>query len=188
MTATSAVARRGLHHLGYVAVTLLLRWLVAHHTVPADQPWLTRCDTCATTVWPAACALPGRCLICRARVGASPYVLEGVAAAAVALLLWSGVRGWELAAYTWWTVGMLGLAFVDAAVLRLSHRLTITVTTGTVLLLAPRGAPASSWWGAVGGAAILASFYAIIQVVSRGGLGLGDVALAVPIGIGWRMP
>ena len=83
---------------------------------------------------------------------------------------------------------MLVLAFVDAAVLRLPHRLTITVTTGTVLLLAPLGAPASSWWDAVGGALMLASFYAIIHVVSRGGLGLGDVALAIPIGIGWRRP
>lgn len=185
MTATGTVARRGLHHLGYVvAVTPLLRWLVAHHTVPDGQPWRTRCGTCTTAVWPAACAPSGRCRTCHARVGALPYVLEGVAAAAVALLLWSGVRGWELAAYTWWTAGMLVLAFIDAAVLRLPHRLTIATTAGTLLLLAPLGAAASSWWGAVGGAAILTGVYAIIHLVSRGGLGLGDVALAVPIGIG----
>jgi len=66
-----------------------------------------------------------------------------IVAAAFGLLVWSGTRGWELAGYTWWTAGMLTLAFIDAAVLRLPHRLTLATTAGTVLLLAPAGAPGS---------------------------------------------
>jgi leader peptidase (prepilin peptidase)/N-methyltransferase len=151
MTATSTVARRGLHHLGYaVAVTPLLRWLVAHHTVPAGQPWRTRCDTCATALWPAACAPSGRCRRCQARSARPRTCSKASRRWRSRCCSGPGVRGWELAAYTWWTIGMLVFAFVDAAVLRLPHRLTTAVTTGAVLLLAPLGAPASSWCGVRG--------------------------------------
>jgi leader peptidase (prepilin peptidase)/N-methyltransferase len=59
------------------------------------------------------------------------------------LLLVSGVRGWELAAYTWWSLGLVLLAVVDAAVLRLPHRLIAATAAGTVVLLAPLGLTAS---------------------------------------------
>jgi len=102
------------------------------------------------------------------------------------LLLASGVRGWELAAYTWWSLGLLVLAFVDAAVLRLPHRLTAATTAGTLVLLAPLGLT-GSWSGALIGAGCIAAYYLAVHVVTRGGLGLGDAALMVPIGfgVGW---
>jgi len=193
VTTTAGQARHRVRDGVYaLAVTPLLRWLVAHHAVASGTEWRTRCDTCAGTLWPAACGLSGRCGTCRARIGAPPYWLEVGAAAAFGLLVGSGVRGWELAAYTWWTAGMLVLAFVDAAVLRLPHRLTATTTAGTIVLLAPLGGPASSWWSAIVAAATLAAFYAVVRLVSRGDLGLGDVALAVPVGFGagwydWRL-
>jgi len=175
-----------------VAVTPLLRWLVAHHAVAPGTAWRTRCDTCASSLWPAACRPSGRCRTCRSRVGAPPYGLEIAVAAAIGLLVWSGARGWELAAYMWWAAGLLVLGLVDAAVLRLPHRLTAATTAGTVVLLAPLGASVSSWWSASLSAATLAAFYAVVRIVSRGDLGLGDVALAVPVGFGvgwhdWRL-
>jgi leader peptidase (prepilin peptidase)/N-methyltransferase len=82
---------------------------------------------------------------------------------------------------------MLTLAFVDATVLRLPHRLALATTAGTIPLLAAAAAPGSSCWHTILGAAALAGFYALVHIVSRGGLGLGDVTVAVPIGIalGW---
>lgn len=192
MTTTTTNAPRRLHHLGYAAaVTSLLRWLIAHHTVPADQPWRSRCEACTTTVWPGACTPPGQCRTCRARIGAPPYLVEIIAMAAVGLLLASDLRGWELAAYAWWSAGLLVLAFVDVAVLRLPHRLTAATTAGTVVLLAPLGLT-GSWWGALIGGGSLAGYYLAVHVASRGGLGFGDVAFAVPIGVGvgwldWRL-
>ncbi len=61
-----------------------------------------------------------------------------------------------------------------------------------VVLLAPLGGPASSWWSAAISAAVLAGFYALTRIISRGDLGLGDVAFAVPVGFGagwydWRL-
>lgn len=189
MTTTTTLNRRRPHrHLGYAAAVLpLLRWLVATHAVPASQPWRTHCEVCATAVWPDACSPSGRCRTCRTPIGAKPFVVEVIAAAAFGVLVWSGTRGWELAAYIWWTAGMLALAIIDAAVQRLPHRLTLATTAGTVLLLAPAGAPASSWRTATIGAAVLAGFYALIHIASHGDLGLGDVAVAVPVGfaVGW---
>ncbi len=52
---------------------------------------------------------------------------------------------------------MLVLGFVDAAVLRVPHRLTAATTAGTVMLLAPVGAPAASWWSATISAATAAA-------------------------------
>lgn len=192
MSTPTAIRHRPRQLAYALAVTPLLRWLIAHHSVPADQPWRTRCPVCATALWPAACTPSGQCRACQARVGAPPYAVELVAVAAFGLLAASGTRGWELAAYTWWSLGLLVLAFVDAAVLRLPHRLTLATTAGTVLLLMPVTASASAWWSAIIGAACLAGFYALIHAAARGGLGLGDVAVAVPIGIGvgwldWRL-
>jgi leader peptidase (prepilin peptidase)/N-methyltransferase len=172
-TAPATDTRLRLHHLGHVLTVMpLLRWLIAHHTVPADQPWRTRCETCAAAVWPAACTPAGRCRTCRARIGAPPYLVEVVAVSAFGLLLASGLRGWELAAYTWWSLGLLLLAFIDAAVLRLPHRLTAATTAGTVLLLAPLGLT-DSWSSALIGAGCMAGYYWAVHVASGGGLGGG---------------
>jgi len=193
VTTTASRTQRRVRDGAYIlAVVPLLRWLVAHHAVAPGTAWRTRCDTYSSLLWPAACGPSGRCRTCQARIGASPYWLEAVAALAIGLLVASGARGWELAAYTWWTAGMLVLGFVDAAVLRLPHRLTAATTAGTVVLLAPLGGPASSWWSAAISAAVLAGFYALTRIISRGDLGLGDVAFAVPVGFGagwydWRL-
>nr|WP_269440737.1 prepilin peptidase [Micromonospora tarapacensis] len=83
------------------------------------------------------------------------------------------------------------MAFIDATVLRLPHRLTAAITAGTVVLLAPLGLT-GSWRGALIGAGCMAGYYLAVHVASRSGLGLGDVAVAVPIGFGvgwldWRL-
>jgi leader peptidase (prepilin peptidase)/N-methyltransferase len=111
-------------------------------------------------------------------------------AAAVAVLTLSGLRGWELAAFTWWAAGMAILAFTDLAVRRLPFRLTAATTAGTALLLAPAHVPGMQWASAVLCAAAAAGFYAALRVLSRGGAGLGDVAAALPVGLaaGWFGP
>jgi leader peptidase (prepilin peptidase)/N-methyltransferase len=187
-TETRPIGQRA-RHVGYAcAVVPLLRWLIAVHAVPAGQPWRYRCPGCTASVWPAGCTPSGRCRACGTRIGAPPYAVEAVAVGAFVVLAWTSASGWELAAHAWWTAGMLTLAFIDAAVLRLPHRLTIATTAGAVLMLLLADAPVSSWRGGVIGAAALAGGYALIRIVSGGDLGPGDVAVAVPIGLvlGWH--
>lgn len=174
--------------LQVLAVTPVLRWLLAHHSVPFAAEPRTHCARCRAPLWPAACGPSGRCGSCRARVGPAAYAVESVAALTTVLLIWSGMRGWQLAAYTWWAAGLAVLSFIDLAVRRLPFRITAAVTAGTILLLVPAGASAAIWWGGVLGGIALVVFYGLIRAVSRGGLGLGDVALAFPVGfaVGWH--
>lgn len=169
-----------------MAITPLPRWLVAHHSTEPDQPWRTRCG-CGAPLWPDAYGPTGHCQKCQKPVGPRPFRLEAATIAAIAMLLASGRTGWLLAAYAWWATGMILLAFVDLAVMRLPHRLTAATTTGFLALLAAEG-DSSAWWRAVAAAAVLAGFFAVLAVLSRGQLGWGDVALAIPVAaaLGWH--
>jgi leader peptidase (prepilin peptidase)/N-methyltransferase len=169
-----------------VAITPLLRWLVAHHSTEPDQPWRTRC-ACGTPLWPNACGPTGRCQVCSRPVGPRPYRLEAATILAAAALLLSGRTGWELAAYGWWAIGMVVLAFVDLAVLRLPHRLTAATTTGLLVLQAAE-ADSTAWWRTVTAGAVLAGFFTVLAMLWRGQLGWGDVTLAVPVAaaLGWH--
>ncbi|MER7006306.1 prepilin peptidase [Dactylosporangium sp. NPDC000555] len=89
-----------------------------------------------------------------------------------------------MAAFAWWAAGMIVLAFVDLTVLRPPHRLT---SAGLLPLLAATGDTSASL-RAVTAAAVLAVFFAVLAVASRGQLGWGDVAIAVPLAaaLGWH--
>jgi leader peptidase (prepilin peptidase)/N-methyltransferase len=169
-----------------LAVAPLLRHLVAVHAVPDDQPWRATCG-CGRPLWPDAIGPSGRCAGCRQRLGAPPYTVEPAALALTAALIVSGPTGWALAAYTWWAAGMLVLAFVDLAVLRLPHRLTAVTTAGFLGLLAATG-DANAWWRALTAGLVLAALLAVLAVVSGGQLGWGDVAIALPVAaaLGWH--
>jgi leader peptidase (prepilin peptidase) / N-methyltransferase len=168
------------------AVTPLLRWLIAHHSVAPGQPWRTRCE-CGIALWPNGCQPSGRCRACRRHVGPPPYAVEAATLTAALALLMSEITGWELAAFAWWAAGTTVLAFVDLAVLRLPHRITAATTLGTLALLAATG-QTSAWARAVTAAAVLSACFAALAVASRGQLGWGDVALAVPVAaaLGWH--
>jgi leader peptidase (prepilin peptidase)/N-methyltransferase len=186
----SLIAEQGprRHSAAYtIAVTPMLRWLVLHHSVPFGTPWTRTCHACSAHLWPAACTPAGTCPACATRTRIPPYTLEATLATAVAVLALSGLRGWELAAYTWWAAGMTVLAFTDLAVRRLPFRLTATTTAGTALILALTDASSGQWAGAILSAAAVTGFYAALRAVSRGGIGLGDIAAAIPIGFstGW---
>jgi leader peptidase (prepilin peptidase) / N-methyltransferase len=188
MTATLAPRRSGIAGamLSALAVAPLLRHAIAVHAVPDDQRWRTACR-CGKPLWPNAISPYGRCAACGVRVGAPPYAVEAATLAGAAGLALSGLGGFGLAAYAWWTAALIVLAFVDLAVMRLPHRITAAATTGLLGLLA-LDSPAGAWWRAVTAGLVVAGFFAVLAVVSRGQLGWGDVALAVPLAaaLGWH--
>jgi leader peptidase (prepilin peptidase)/N-methyltransferase len=179
------IALRHLPHLLYV--TPLLRRLITSYTVGEH------CGHCATPTWPAACHPPARCRGCRRTLGPPPYTVETAATATVALMLWSGASGWELAAYTTWALIMVVLGFVDAATYRLPHRLTTAATLGLVALLIPTGSTLATWLTAIAAAVGLATLHAALHLAAPSGLGLGDVTMTIPVGfalgwLDWRYP
>ncbi|MEU4593278.1 prepilin peptidase [Micromonospora aurantiaca (nom. illeg.)] len=187
MTTTTAARRIGIRMaLPALAVVPLLRHTIAVHVVPDDQPWRTACP-CGKPLWPHAIGPSGRCARCGVRVGAPPYAVEAATLAGAAGLAVSGLGGFTLAAYTVWTAAMIVLTFVDAAVMRLPHRITAAATAGFLGLLA-LGGPAGAWVRAVAAGLLLAAFFAVLAAVSRGQLGWGDVTVAVPLAaaLGWH--
>jgi leader peptidase (prepilin peptidase)/N-methyltransferase len=138
-------------------------------------------------MWPDACRPSARCPDCRTPVGPPPYTVEIAAAASVAILICSGARGWELAAYTTWSMFLIALGFIDIAAHRLPHQLTAAATLSLVVFLAPsRGTP-STWLAAVAAAAGLTAFHTLLHAIAPTGLGLGDVTITIPVGLalGW---
>jgi leader peptidase (prepilin peptidase)/N-methyltransferase len=82
---------------------------------------------------------------------------------------------------------MIVLSFVDLAVMRLPHRITAATTAGFLSQLAASSDP-RAWWRAAAAGMVLAALFIVLAVASRGQLGWGDVAVAVPVaaGLGWH--
>jgi leader peptidase (prepilin peptidase)/N-methyltransferase len=185
MTPINSVRQR-LRLLPALTVTPILRWLIAVHSVPDDQPWRSTC-TCGRPLWTSATRPSGRCTGCGYRIGAPPYTVEAAAALGLAVLTLSARIGWELAAYAWWTAAMIVLAFVDLAVMRLPHRITIAATAGFLGLLTLTG-DAHAWRRAALAGLVVAALFAGLAIATRDKLGWGDVGLAVPVtaALGWH--
>jgi leader peptidase (prepilin peptidase)/N-methyltransferase len=168
-----------------------LRAVVFRYAVPAGEPPRSACPACGHQVptgrrppWPAVTA-SGRCSACRARTGPPPLAVELTTAVLLGALAARVHPGLVLAAACWLAVCAVPLAWIDAAVQRLPDALTAPAYAGTAgfLLLA---AATSGHWGnllrAVLGGLALAAAYLAVTVISRSGLGLGDVKLAASLG------
>jgi leader peptidase (prepilin peptidase)/N-methyltransferase len=190
---TGTPTRSPLRELGHLpGVTPLLRWLIIGYTTPPPRTD-RRCAHCAAGLWPGACRPSARCPGCRTPVGPPAYTVEIAAAAAVGILILSGARGWELAAYTTWSMFLIALGFTDAAVHRLPHQLTAAATLSLLAFLALAGGAASTWLAAVASTVGLATFHALLHSAAPSGLGLGDVTITIPVGLAlgwlnWRYP
>jgi len=189
MTGTPTGRRRAqLSYLGHLlAVTPLLRWLIIGYTIPSPPTDRRRCVRCAARLWPGACRPSARCPDCRTPVGPPPYTVEIAAATAAVMLIGSGLHGWELAAYTAWSMFLIALGCIDTAVHRLPHHLSAAATLGFVAFLALASGTAPTWLAAVASAVGLAAFHALLHAAAPSGLGLGDVTITIPVGLalGW---
>lgn len=167
-----------------VLVAPLLRALIFRHSVEPERPWRRSCPSCDRPVF--VLTPLGRCLHCRERLGPPPFVVEIVAAAALALLAWRVPISLPLLAFGWIAAIGVALAFIDWAVHRLPDRLTLPAFGGAVVLLALDNQPARLGTALLCALA-MAACYLTLTVISRGGLGLGDSKLALSLGLalGW---
>ncbi|MGH3096666.1 MAG: prepilin peptidase [Streptosporangiales bacterium] len=114
--------------------------------------------------------------------------LTGVA---FGLLAWRFGPEPELIAYLVLVAGCVPLAIIDARAGRLPNKLTLSTFAAGLLLLAANAALGVAGWtalaGALIGAAALAGMYLVLALANPSGMGLGDVKLALPLGLylGW---
>lgn len=108
---------------------------------------------------------------------------------AVALVVLSGYPGWVRTAAAFWLVGAIVLGAVDGLVHRLPLRIVGALSLGTTALLSAAAYTAGDWAdlrrALLAGGVLAVVFF--LLCLPRGGLGLGDAALAFPIGLvlGW---
>lgn len=138
-------------------------------------------------------ALRGRCRRCRAEIGVEPLILEITNAALfLAFAIHFGLS-WELAAFCTLGAGLVGLSWIDLRIKRLPREIIyVTAAIGVPLLCVAalvRHEPRRIWMMLLGAGAALA-FMAAVYVLSRGGMGDGDVRLSPLLGayLGWLNP
>ncbi|KUL52101.1 peptidase A24 [Streptomyces sp. NRRL F-4489] len=172
----------------YGAAAGLLVPRPAHRlSVEPGEPWRAQC--------PGGHPIPGwlgrgRCPACRAPYGPAPApAAAGTALACAALAAAVGPRP-ELAVWLLLAPPAVLLALVDRRVQRLPDVLTLPLAAlaatalGAVAWLAGTPAP---WLRALLGGLALAAAYLLLFLLNPAGLGLGDVKLALGLGValGW---
>lgn len=124
----------------------------------------------------------------QARAEVTPYPRAIVVAAvpAAAWALWASGPGWLTPAYLVLAVAGAALGVIDSHTHRLPNALVFPLTWATAALLA-LAALGTGGWGSLGRAALGGlAFFAVYQVLylvaPRGGIGYGDVKLALSLG------
>ncbi|MEH1123882.1 prepilin peptidase [Micromonospora sp. CPCC 206061] len=171
----------------------LLRAQILHFSVPNEESWRRDCPECGAALLPTTWrVLPpnGQCPRCRRRIGPAPGLVEAAAAATLALLAWRVSAPLPLAALCWAAVFGVVLAFVDVVVHRLPDRLTLPAAGGTAVLLglsAVLDGEPRRYAVALASGLGLAAFYLVLALIAPAGMGLGDVKLALCVGLvaGW---
>jgi leader peptidase (prepilin peptidase)/N-methyltransferase len=122
-------------------------------------------------------------------VGRGPIATDvtvfGLLTALVGVLLATGAPSWTHLAAAWWVACAILLAVTDATTHRLPLGLIALMTAGTLALLAGAHSPGPFARAVLTGLGL--GLAVTLLCLPRNGLGLGDAALAVPIGIalGW---
>ncbi|MCH0568612.1 prepilin peptidase [Streptomyces sp. MUM 136J] len=174
---------------GAVAGALLPR-AVYRFSVPAGEDWRAAC--------PSGHPLPGwagraRCALCPpadARYGTGTAALPPVAALVCAALAGATGTRPELAAWLLLAPAGVLLTAVDMRVRRLPDALTLPLAAAALGLLglaALLPEHAGSWPTAFCGALALGAGYYLLFRINPGGMGFGDVKLALGVGavLGW---
>lgn len=173
---------------------------VVTERVPAGESIVapgSRCGACGLRLGPldlvpvfSWLALGGKCRRCRTSIGIEPLVLElGTASLFVAMAL-KFEDSFETIAFCILAAGLLALSWIDLRTKRLPREITyVTLTLGAPFLVAGalvRDEPRRIWTMLIGAVLALA-FMWLVHMVSRGGMGDGDVRLSPLLGayLGW---
>ncbi len=131
--------------------------------------------------------LGGRCRACRARISWRYPLVEALTVAAGLLILsqlgptWQGARAFLLA------LALIAVTFTDFEFLLIPDRVTVPgIGIGLLTQLYP-----SPWnlLAGLAGCVLAGALFYVIALLSRGGMGGGDVKLAAMIGafLGWKL-
>ena len=131
-------------------------------------------------------ALGGRCRACRAPIAWRYPLVEALTIGVGVLIVWTLGPTWEALRVLLLGLGLIAVTFTDLEHLLIPDRITLPgIAVGFLSQLYP--AP-RALIGAIAGALLAGAIFYGIALVSRGGMGGGDVKLAAMIGafVGWQ--
>jgi leader peptidase (prepilin peptidase)/N-methyltransferase len=131
--------------------------------------------------------LKRRCHSCGAPISARYPLIEVACAALFALCAARFTRSWELPAYLVFFAGLLALGVIDLERYVLPRRVVYSLLLTDAVLLAGASALIPSWPSFVVGAQcalVWAALYGAIFLASSRLIGMGDVRLALVLGLG----
>ena len=126
-------------------------------------------------------------------IGIEPLILELLTGLLFGMFAWKFGLDWALPAYCALAVGLIGLSWIDLRTKRLPRQIIyVTAIIGIPLLCVAalvNDEPERIWMMLLG-AGIALAFMSLVYVVSRGGMGDGDVRLSPLLGayLGWLNP
>jgi leader peptidase (prepilin peptidase)/N-methyltransferase len=130
-------------------------------------------------------ALRGKCRQCHTSIGVEPLVLELSTSLLFGITAWHFGLSWRTPAFCALVVGLVGLSWIDLRTKRLPREIIYaTASVGVPLLVVAalvEHQPKRIWMLLLG-AAINLAIMASIYVLSRGGMGDGDVRLSPLLG------
>jgi leader peptidase (prepilin peptidase) / N-methyltransferase len=136
-------------------------------------------------------ALRGRCRQCRSPIGIEAILIELVTAGLFAALAWELGLRWAMVGYCVAAAGLVGLSVIDLHTQRLPREITYWTAALSLPLLTIDSIVTGELRRLlmmVIGAACAVGFLGAVRILSRGGMGDGDVRLAPLLGalLGWR--
>jgi len=130
-------------------------------------------------------ALRGKCRQCHTSIGVEPLVLELSTSLLFGITAWHFGLSWRTPAFCALVVGLVGLSWIDLRTKRLPREIIyVTASVGVPLLVVAalvEHQPKRIWMLLLG-AAINLAIMGTIYVLSRGGMGDGDVRLSPLLG------
>jgi len=180
--------------LAFILGTILGSFLnVVIYRLPRGESLVrprSRCPNCGAQIraWDnipimSFLLLRGRCRACRAHI-AWQYPLVELASGLLVLAAWLRDGSWlDVLAATFFLLSLLAVFFIDLAHHIVPNAITYPGIALALVLAAGRGRLLESLLAALGAGA----FFLLVAIVSRGGMGGGDVKLAAMMGafLGW---
>lgn len=161
----------------------------------------SRCPSCGAAIRPwdnipvlSYLLLRGRCRYCGARISARYPFVEALNAGLWALMYWRFGMGWHLAVYFVLVSAFVVVTFIDLDFQIIPDALTLpgiplALLAGMFLLPDPMARTMPLGWKAsLGGAALGFGLFWAVAVLSRGGMGGGDIKFMAIAGAatGWK--
>ncbi|OFW57184.1 MAG: hypothetical protein A2133_08765 [Actinobacteria bacterium RBG_16_64_13] len=124
--------------------------------------------------------LRGKCRACRDRISVRYLLVESITAAAFVLAMWRFGFAWQLLVAWAFITAMVAIAFIDYDHMLIPNKI---VLPGALLgLVASIAINPQRWWVYLAGSAGAAAFMFMLVMIWPGGMGPGDIKMALFMG------